>query len=116
MVRAIAEAIVLMADFTLDEVADVRLAVDEVASTLIVRAVDGAALRSEYIVDDTGIKVRMSTTAAQEGMPEENSFGWHVLRTLTDSIVAGQEPYDEQASGYPTVVEFSRVRGSGSVG
>lgn len=112
VLRAIAETIALLADFTLDEVADIRLAVDEVASVLILGSPGHGDLCCDFTVDPTGMAVRVWTTWAAAGLPDEHSFGWHVLRTLTDSITATQHPYDATAAGYPTTVEFSRTRGS----
>ncbi|GAB2516642.1 ATP-binding protein [Nocardia heshunensis] len=111
IVRGLAETLVLLSDFTLDEVADIRLAVDEAASTLIALAVPGSTLSCRFTVGDTDLIVRVSGIAAAEGLPDQHSFGWHVLRTLSDEITAGQEPFDAARSGYPTAVEFRRVRG-----
>src|SRR5690606_41997892 len=46
-----------------------------------------------------------------EGLPDQHSFGWHVLRTLTDSVEVSQDSFDSALSGYPTTVSFRRVRG-----
>jgi serine/threonine-protein kinase RsbW len=114
--RALAETIALLSDFTLDEVSDVRLAVDEVASILVVDAAPGAVLCCLFAVDEAGMRVTMRTVSRREGVPDQRNFGWHVLRTLTDSLRTEQQPYDAAGEGYPTVVEFSRVRGSASAG
>ncbi|WP_054811542.1 anti-sigma factor [Nocardia arizonensis] len=111
IVRGLAETLVLLSDFTLDEVADIRLAVDEVCSTLIAIAVPETSLLCRFTIGETELHVNVSGTAATEGLPDQRSFGWHVLRTLTDSVEATQEPFDTTASGYPTTVEFRRVRG-----
>ncbi|UFS97475.1 ATP-binding protein [Nocardia huaxiensis] len=111
IVRGLAETLVLLSDFTLDEVADIRLAVDEAASTVIAIAAPGTTLQCRFTVGDTDLVVRVSGIAATEGMPDQRSFGWHVLRTLTDDITATQGAYDPAISGYPTAVEFRRVRG-----
>ncbi|WP_210749244.1 anti-sigma factor [Nocardia vermiculata] len=111
IVRGLAETLVLLSDFTLDEVADIRLAVDETCSTLIALATPGSALQCRFTVGDNDLVVRVAGIAATSELPDQRSFGWHVLRTLTDDIDVGQEPYDSTLSGYPTVVEFRRVRG-----
>ncbi|MFC9895848.1 anti-sigma factor [Nocardia sp. NPDC127579] len=111
IVRGLAETLVLLSEFTLDEVADIRLAVDEVCSTLIAIAAPGSSLHCWFSIGDTELLVRVSGLAAAEGLPDQRSFGWHVLRTLTDSVQASQDPFDTAASGYPTTVEFRRVRG-----
>ncbi len=111
IVRGLAETLVLLSDFTLDEVADIRLAVDEVCSTLIAVAAPDTSLNCRFTVGDLELLVRVSGVAATEGLPDQRSFGWHVLRTLTDEVQAHQEAYDHQVSGYPTTVEFRRIRG-----
>ncbi|WP_228001360.1 ATP-binding protein [Nocardia australiensis] len=111
IVRGLAETLVLLSDFTLDEVADIRLAVDEVCSTLIAIAARGTSLHCRFTVGDTALLVRVSGIAETEGLPDQRSFGWHVLRTLTDEVQATQGSYDSAISGYPTTVEFRRVRG-----
>jgi serine/threonine-protein kinase RsbW len=111
IVRGLAETLVLLSEFTLDEVADIRLAVDEVCSTLIAVAAQDTSLHCRFTVGETELLVLVSGVAATEGLPDQRSFGWHVLRTLTDAVEAKQDSYDAAVSGFPTSVEFRRVRG-----
>ncbi|MFI5717051.1 ATP-binding protein [Nocardia sp. NPDC051750] len=111
IVRGLAETLVLLSDFTLDEVADIRLAVDEACSTLIGLAAPDTSLDCVFTIGETDLRVRVAGVAGREGLPDSHSFGWHVLRTLTDAVDARQESFDQQVSGYPTAVEFRRVRG-----
>ena len=111
IVRGLAETLVLLSDFTLDEVADVRLAVDEVCSTLIAIAAPNSLLSCEFLVGDTELRVRVDGVAGAQGMPDQRSFGWHVLRTLSDEVTAEQGDFDASVGGYPTTVRIRRVRG-----
>ncbi|WP_345495753.1 ATP-binding protein [Nocardia callitridis] len=111
IVRGLAETLVLLSDFTLDEVADIRLAVDEVCSNLIAVAAPDTSLHCRFTVGENELFVRVSAIAGKAGLPDERSFGWHVLRTLTDAVEANQDSFDSTASGYPTTVEFRRSRG-----
>ncbi|MFD3706811.1 anti-sigma factor [Nocardia sp. NPDC058658] len=111
IVRGLAETLVLLSDFTLDEVADVRLAVDEVCSTIIAIAGPDTLLTCEFLVGDNELQVRVDGVAGAQGMPDQRSFGWHVLRTLCDEVIADQRDFDATVSGYPTTVRFRRVRG-----
>jgi serine/threonine-protein kinase RsbW len=111
IVRGLAETLVLLSDFTLDEVADIRLAVDEACSTLIGLAAPDTSLDCVFTIGETDLRVRVAGVAGREGLPDSHSFGWHVLRTLTDAVDVRQESFDQQVSGYPTAVEFRRVRG-----
>lgn len=111
IVRGLAETLVLLSDFTLDEVADIRLAVDEVCSTLIAVAAPGSSLDCWFSIGERELLVRVTGLAKTEGLPDQHSFGWHVLRTLTDSVEVSQDSFDSALSGYPTTVSFRRVRG-----
>ncbi|MFC9897939.1 anti-sigma factor [Nocardia sp. NPDC127579] len=111
MLRALAETLSLIADFALDEVTDIRLALDEVATSLIMIAVPGSILDCEYTYDDRRMSVRVRSIASTDAMVDQAGFGWHVVRTLTVSLAAVQAPLDPVAGGYPTTVDFSWVRG-----
>ncbi|WP_028476719.1 anti-sigma factor [Nocardia sp. CNY236] len=111
IVRGLAETLVLLSDFTLDEVADIRLAVDEACSTLIAVAAPETSLNCRFSVGISELLVRVEGIAAKPGLPDQRSFGWHVLRTLTDTVNTAQDSFDTTVSGYPTTVEFRRIRG-----
>lgn len=110
MLRALAETVALIADFAIDEVVDIRLALDEVATSLILEATPGSTLDSDFTYNDHEMFVRVSAVAVSEKVVGQAGFGWHIVRTLTQSISAAQEPFDSVISGYPTVVDFSWAR------
>lgn len=56
MLRALAETVALIGDFALDEVTDIRVAVDEVATALIVAAVPGSGIGCDFDYD--GLRMR----------------------------------------------------------
>jgi serine/threonine-protein kinase RsbW len=116
MLRALTETVALIADFAIDEVTDIRLALDEVATSLILDAVPDSILDCEFSYDGKQMLVHVASVAAVQSAVGEGSFGWHIVRTLTDSIAAAQEPFDESVCGYPTVVDFSWVRGAADGG
>ncbi|MFI9503940.1 anti-sigma factor [Nocardia sp. NPDC052566] len=111
MLRALAETVALIADFAVDEVTDIRLALDEVATALILDAVPGSTIACDFSYDDRQMFVHVSSMATSQDVVEKQSFGWHIVRTLTASLSAMQAPFDEIIGGYPTVVDFSWVRG-----
>ncbi|MFI8565280.1 ATP-binding protein [Rhodococcus sp. NPDC078407] len=86
VVRAVAETLVVLSDFTLDDIADVKLVVDEVCSQLIKGSVADSELSCLFSVGDSGIRIVVTSTLAATSVPKKDSFGWHVLQTLTDSI------------------------------
>lgn len=112
LLRAVAETVAVLADFTLDDVSDIELAVDEVCSVLIKDAQRGSVLTCRFHSGDFDLRVRVGVDTATDRLPDEQSFGWHVLRTLTDSISTTRHPLDR--GGFHTVVDFTKSRGGGT--
>ncbi len=111
MLRAVAETIALLADFGIDEVTDIRLALEEVATTLIRDAVPGSELDCEIGYDDTSMTIRVASIAASDLGPDQNGMSWHIVSTLTDSVSTTVEPIDAATGGYRTTIEFRWTSG-----
>lgn len=111
MLRALAETVSLIADFGLDEVTDIRLALDEVATSLIAAAVPDSSLTCDFDYDEHRMTVRVTSISEVDSLQDQEGFGWHIVRTLTRSVSVEQHPYDVASGGYPTDVEFSWFRG-----
>ena len=116
MLRALAETVALIADFALDEVTDIRVALDEIATALITEAAPGSSLDCEFGFDDGAMTVRITGVAVVADALDEAGFGWHVLRTITDSVTARSESFDADRYGYPIIAEFRRARGEADGG
>lgn len=91
VVRAVAETLAVLGDFTLDDIADIKLVVDEVCSELIAGALPGAELTCAFTVSESGIRISSSSVLVPDQVPKSDSFGWHVLQTLTDSIAMSEQ-------------------------
>lgn len=94
VVRAVAETLAVLGDFTLDDIADIKLVVDEVCSELIAGAIAGAELSCSFVVSETGIRITTTSVVETSRVPTADSFGWHVLQTLTDSIALSASSVD----------------------
>ncbi len=110
MLRALAETVGHIADFAIDEVADIRLALDEVATALVSDAVPGSELDCELDYGQDRMKVRVTGVTTSKEAVAQTGFGWHIVRTLTESVEAVQEPYDFLARGYRTTIDFDWSR------
>jgi serine/threonine-protein kinase RsbW len=84
VVRAVANAVATRADFDLDTISDITMAVDELCSQLIVRAVRGSALECTFGMPADILRIHGFVTAADDMPLSTASFGWRVLATLTD--------------------------------
>ncbi|MCT2587728.1 ATP-binding protein [Actinophytocola gossypii] len=84
IIRSLAASIAMRADYDLDAIADLKLAVDEACSTLITRASDGAGLVCVFTVAKDEIRFQVSIKSTSDAAPSSDSFGWRVLTTLTD--------------------------------
>jgi serine/threonine-protein kinase RsbW len=97
------------ADFDIDAIADLRMAVDEACTILVRRARPGEVLRCEFAVDDGRIRVTAAVPAARPGAHlETRGFGWQVLRTLVDQLAAHT---GRGADGEELVIEMVKQAG-----
>ncbi|WP_280182316.1 anti-sigma factor [Nocardia cyriacigeorgica] len=112
MLRALTETVALVGDYAVDQAADIRLAVDEVVTALVLDAVGDSMIDCAFYPHRPGMDVRVSAVLTVADAPDENSFGWHVLTTLTDQVSVERDGYDEAVGGYPVVVEFRCATGS----
>ncbi|RZS32819.1 serine/threonine-protein kinase RsbW [Herbihabitans rhizosphaerae] len=94
VVRAVAAHIAMGADFDIDAIADLKLAVDEVCTDLIVRAVPGSAMDCVFRLSPDRIEACVRVTSHNDDLPKRDSFGWTVLTTLTDSVSTRLESVD----------------------
>ncbi len=111
MLRALTETALLMAELPLDEVTDIQVAVDEIATAVMDSAVMGSELECEFGFGDGRIAVFVSAVAGTRYPIDEHGFGWHVIHTITESLTADVGSYDAVAGGYPVTVEFGRAGG-----
>jgi serine/threonine-protein kinase RsbW len=81
--------------FTLDEIEDLRIAVDEACAILLAVADIDAELACRFTVTGDTLKVEASVPASSNPvrMPTGESFAWQVLSALADDVsseVSGQ--------------------------
>ena len=82
-------------DFTLDEIEDLRIAVDEACGMLLAQAAPGADLECDFTLGEDNMSIAVSTLAAQPRPPARDTFAWTVLSALAGSADAWVEPGDK---------------------
>jgi serine/threonine-protein kinase RsbW len=103
-IRAVASDLAARADFDLDAVADLKMAVDEACSTVATLALPEDQLRCRLQVDPDRITVAVRLPAPALSAIPQDTFGWRVLMTLADEV----EVLDED--GYCIGIRLVKVR------
>ena len=92
-IRAVASDLAARADFDLDAISDLRMAVDEACATLVDVAAPAAQLRCTFLVRTERIEVRAEVRAGRaDAAVSTDTFGWRVLQTLADEVSVHHSP------------------------
>lgn len=120
IIRSLAASIAMRADFDLDSIADLRLAVDEACSTLITQGAPNSMLRCTFQVSQDEIRFVVTVPSTSDAKPSSDSFGWRVLTTLTDHTATWVDgPTDDSAdptSPHLVHIELAKRRMEGLPG
>lgn len=100
-IRAVASDLAARADFDLDAISDLRMAVDEACATLVDVAAPATMLQCTFRVRPEHIEVHAQVeTGTVDAEVSTDTFGWRVLQTLADDVEAVRNSGDHAA---PTV-------------
>jgi serine/threonine-protein kinase RsbW len=97
-------------DFTLDEIEDLRIAIDEACAMLLSQAIPGTDLECSFELGADQVTITVSVTAAQPRMPARDTFAWTVLSALAGSVDSRLGPGDRVA------IVLKKVRGGARSG
>ena len=78
-------------DFTLDEIEDLRIAVDEACALLLPDAAPGAELTCVFALADESLSVTVSVPSRTGRVPRRNTFAWTVLTALAGEVDASAD-------------------------
>jgi serine/threonine-protein kinase RsbW len=84
-------------DFTLDEIEDLRIAVDEACAMLLPQAIPGTNLECVFDLGADEMTITVAVTAAEPRMPARDTFAWTVLSALAGTVDSRLEPDDQVA-------------------
>ena len=73
-------------DFTLDEIEDLRIAVDEACALLLPDAVPGSAMTCVFALTDHSLAVTVTVPSRTGRVPRRNTFAWTVLTALAGDV------------------------------
>ena len=91
LARTVAAAMAARADLTIDQLEDVRLAVDEAVSLALVDAPPGGVITCAFGVEGTRLDVSVSAPNPSGREPDRDTFSWTVLTALVDSVTVSTD-------------------------
>jgi serine/threonine-protein kinase RsbW len=75
-------------DFTLDDIEDLRIAVDEACALLLPHAVDGSSLECAVDLSPDALAVTVSVPTVEPVPIAQDSFAWTVLTALVGEVTS----------------------------
>jgi serine/threonine-protein kinase RsbW len=84
--RLTAAGLAARCDLTVDDIEDLRLAVDEACALLLPHAGAGDTLEARFALARGNLSVQASVPAADDGEPDRHGFAWTVLGALASSV------------------------------
>ena len=91
LLRTVVSGIAARRDYTLEQVDDLRMAVEEAAVQLL-RHGNGSPLVLNATIEEDALLIELSTTtASDETVFDPSSFSWMILQALTDRLSTAVE-------------------------
>lgn len=78
-------------DFTIDEIEDLRIAVDEACAMLLAQALPGADITCEFHLEGDSMTVTVSVITLDGEEPSRDTFAWTVLTALAGDVSSGTD-------------------------
>nr|WP_184548868.1 anti-sigma factor [Streptosporangium becharense] len=97
VLRTATAALAVRLDFTLDEIEDLRIAVDEACAMLLTEAVPGTDLTADFELTGQLMQIRVEVSTVGNPAPKRDDFAWMVLTALADDVDAVTDSPDRMA-------------------
>jgi len=94
VLRTAAAGLAARLDFTLDEIEDLRIAVDEACALLLADVRVPAVLTCRFELDGEGMDITVSAPTRTGRPPARDSFAWTVLAALAGDVDATTDDDD----------------------
>ena len=108
MLRTATAGLAARLDFTLDEIEDLRIAVDEACAILLQQAVPGSVLSCVFRLVDDSLWVTVSAPTTDGRAPERDTFAWTVLSALAGEVDSSRGRGQDRVS-----ISLHKKRGAG---
>lgn len=105
VIRSLVDTVLLSAEFSLADTADVTLGVDEICTQIVSHSVVSGSLRCTLLTGPGGVAGEISGVLRQGLSLPDTGFGWHVITSVTDAVVI-----DTAGDDGSVCVRFVKVR------
>ncbi len=105
VLRSLAAALAARCDLALDEIEDLRLAVDEACALLLPHAGPDTSMTTRFALHTDHLELSISVPAEPDAAPDRGGFGWTVLCALADEVQVA-------SSGQELVIAVTKRRAS----
>jgi len=105
VLRSLTAGLAARCDLTLDEIEDLRLAVDEACALLLPLAGPDTSMTTRFALHPDHLDLSISVPAEPDAAPDRGGFGWTVLCALADAVHVS-------SSGPELVIAVSKRRAS----
>jgi serine/threonine-protein kinase RsbW len=110
VLRSVAGTIAMRQDFDVDAIADIRMLVDELCSTLLLRAYPGSTFVCRFRPADDRLVVHGAALSDSAEEAPRDSFGCRVLSTLADEVNTWVGSAVAGVSTHAVHIEATRTR------
>ncbi|GAC02849.1 putative anti-sigma factor [Gordonia namibiensis NBRC 108229] len=110
LVRALVETALYIDDWSLDDVIDAKVAVDEICSQIISAAAEGSSMEVVLHLASNGVVGEVRGDLVADVELDESTFGWRIVQTVTDTHTIR---YADTTPGHGTrrvTIGFSKFR------
>ncbi|SDJ31064.1 serine/threonine-protein kinase RsbW [Frankineae bacterium MT45] len=94
VLRSLAATLAARCDLTVDEIDDLRIAVDEAVGLLLPHSTADTPLKSWFRMTPGGIEITTTVCAESGAEPDRVGFAWTVLEAVSDEL--GVEHHGEE--------------------
>jgi serine/threonine-protein kinase RsbW len=96
VLRTMTAGLAARLDFTVDDIEDLRIAVGEACALVLPETTAGGDLEAEFRLQPGALTVSVSVATGGARAPDQDSFAWQVLSTLSTSTqaFAGDDRYE----------------------
>ena len=109
VLRTAAAGLASRLDFTLDDIEDLRIAVDEACAMLLPRAAEGASLECSFELKPGELDIAVSLATTDGRLPSRDTFAWTVLTALAGEV-------DATADGGTVTITMAKKSATASIG